>query len=231
MSLASELGMQWTDLLIIYLACGAPFGAYYAFTSREHSRNYWFYLKLAVNFIVWPQYAVRLSGRRAVVRKLFDSRFDPRVVRDFERNVKINDIRRSLEIAGAATDPEFGLFSFRESFDRYVGLSLEISEDSGDLVSATGEFAEISGKGRHEIAERCLQRRNLRNLVRHRDQARIELLLLIDRMNFDKATVEFVSDLEQLVGDVHPLPDAGAFRPPFAEPNAANPASMLDRAA
>jgi hypothetical protein len=223
--------MQLTDFLIIYLACGAPFGAYYAFTSREHSRNYWFYLKLAVNFIVWPQYAIRLLGRRAVVRKFFDSRFDPRVVRDFERDCEINEIRRSLEIAGAASDPEFGLFSFRESFDRYVGLSIEISENSGDLPAATGEFAEISGKGRNEISERCLQRKNLRNLVRHRDRARIELLLLIDRMNLDDETTKSASSIGRLVGDEESASIAAPFSHSSTIRTAAHPASMLDRAA
>ena len=53
-------GMNWNDLIIIYLACGAPFAVYYYLQNRNLNEKNYLYLKTLFRFLVWIPDAFRL---------------------------------------------------------------------------------------------------------------------------------------------------------------------------
>jgi hypothetical protein len=204
-SFAENAVMNIFDMLIIYLACGAPFGVYYAFTSREKRRTPMFFLKLSVNCLFWFQYGMRLILRTGRVRKLFDSAFGRRVVWENNRDSEIRSIQRFLELKLRQTDRQFSVFEFREEFESYVGLTLELAEASSAPVGSNGEFAEITGRGRNGVNERCLHRQNVSKLRSHHDIVRSSILDRAFGLNpHDPDSRDILSDfvrLFELVGD------------------------------
>jgi hypothetical protein len=197
--------MNIFDLLIIYLACGAPFGVYYAFTSREKRRTPMFFLKLSVNCLFWFQFGLRLILRNGRVRKSFDSAFGRRVVWENRRDSEIRSIRRSLESNLGREEFGFSVFEFREEVESYVGLILELGEASSAPAGSIVEFAEITGRGRNAVHERCIHRNNLSKLRAHRDLVRVSLLDRAFRLNpQDPDSLDMLGDfarLFELVGD------------------------------
>lgn len=183
--------MDFFDLLIIYLACGAPFAVYSLVSSDYHGPHS--YLRPFFVLFFWPIVAGSILLRSDAFRGLYDSDRAEMVVREFE----ISEFRRRREAELMRRDPEFRVFAFREAFDRFVGLALEIRNADREPVESIRELGRISGRAPLTTAERALQRRAIGRLVAHRDLAREDLSR---NFSFDRAAM---AELERLIGDRH----------------------------
>lgn len=193
--------MNVTDLIIIYLACGSPFGVY-QITKRQPARSGAEWLKVVLSFIFWPAIAVAL-----LVGKIFPNE----VLRKAEFQNHIEDLRLDFEQAAFAGESISSLFEFRETFYRFVGLSEAADEIQTGRSSA--EIFEVSGHNNKSLATRCLARKNTRKLSYHRSAAREEFVGLISRLTATgEHRIEITGLALELADHLHDHAAAGAFQ-------------------
>ena len=103
--------MSLTDFIIIYLACGTPFGVYHFIDNRK-SNSHW--LKSLLTVFVWIPYALRL------LREKFTGHFsqlnsgktkNP----SLENEVTLEKTKKELERLLIKEIKRFSTFEFRET--------------------------------------------------------------------------------------------------------------------
>ena len=151
--------MSLVELVIIYLACGAPFAVFKATSRDANASTKW--LVFVTALIGWPVFAAMLITRR--VRTASSS-----------HEAAIEQLRVQMETAAFPDNEIQGVFDFRETFYRFVGLSNAVNEPEPDKPGT--ELFEIGGVGSSETAPRCLARRNRIRLHRHYLKARREFM-------------------------------------------------------
>ncbi len=225
------------ELSIIYLACGAPFGVFYLLSSRSEKGRPTFVLKLLGNFVFWPQFAVRLLLGSEWLRKLFDSYVLGRVGYDFGDEEKLRRLRKDLERLCVASVGASRIFEFRDDFDRYAGLSVEIGRlGSGDQFAA-GEFQSAAGRKATDAVSATWKRRNEIRLHAHRNIARSEFLAHFSESASNADVIRTVlADLMKTIGDDRGIIDSAptnlADSPAESfETDTASQPRLLDRAA
>ena len=176
--------MSLTDLIIVYLACGAPFGVYY-FTTFVGKGNV--FGRAFAAFFFWPVLALKLLIEKAAA--------DPR-----HNDLELTRIRLRMEsdafLGAAGTD----LFEYRRSFNRYAGLALTKAGGSGGVH----ELFPAIGHPNSELASACISRRSQRKIHIHLEQARHEFITLVAPglvLAEAGAVSDRISELSSLVGD------------------------------
>jgi hypothetical protein len=154
--------MTFLNLLIIYLACGSPFGVY-QLTRDSGTTTSADRLLVIASFLFWPIFLVILLYER----------LSPTKVSSRDRIEKIRCEIESLAFGNGSTS---SLFEFREVFYRYAGL-VEASSATADSVSV--ELFEISQHDKSATASKCLSRRNREKVEFHKTIARNEFVDLI----------------------------------------------------
>lgn len=175
-------GMRISELLIIYLACGAPFAVHRATST---GRVDW--PLFAVALLAWPFFAVRLIGKHFLHGQ------------DNNRDLQVEHIRRQIEaIAFPANEMRF-VFEFREIFYRFVGLSQALSSP----VGGHAQLFEITGHANASTAARCLARRERARLERHAAAARSDLISAVGELPVDDqpALTALIAELSASVGN------------------------------
>ncbi|HEV7699539.1 MAG TPA: hypothetical protein VGO43_04870, partial [Pyrinomonadaceae bacterium] len=150
--------MLLVELLVIYLACGAPVAVFRL--TEQGSRSSHTMPRVAYALFLWPLALVAM--RRAATAQ--SRRID-----------RVEDLRASLEQSLFSSRGSSKLFEFREVYARYVGL-VRLSNDDTSL--STG-FLDLADHPSRSLASACLRRRQHRTLVRHRDAARTEFAFLL----------------------------------------------------
>jgi hypothetical protein len=172
------------DAIIIYLACGAPFGVYYFLHHRDKLMAGNLTLKALVEWVIWPASAVKMIGRSRLFSGRYKTNFDPLPELDAGKDEKVCEIQKSLEqifFEGLAP-AEISIYAFREVFDRYAGLSLAL-RGGGDLSGVPhAEIFRAADHGNVELASICLNRRNRSLLVIHQTHAREDFIETLDRL-------------------------------------------------
>ena len=163
-------GMSILDTLIIYFACGSPFGVY-QMTQRDRSGAASWANSLAA-FALWPVFLGTMA-----LKLVSPTRNDLDVV---------ESIRTDIEAAAFGDGAATGLFDFREIYYRYAGLAEACATVGGTPPSAA--LAEIA-RGQNDLAERCLARRDRAKLEFHHTIARNEFIEMIAGMNADNHQV------------------------------------------
>ena len=118
--------MSLTELLIVYFACGAPFGVYFYFQQRESGKplqntsQVW--LKCTFIVVFWLPFAFwlifsKFSGKQISTNHSGNSNKDS--VSKFEGLFLKVIFDNKLDI---------NAFDFREIFERYVGLTKELAK-------------------------------------------------------------------------------------------------------
>lgn len=179
----SAVEMGFFDIFIVYLAFGAPF-AVFDYLQRNNL------LRAFGVFLFWPPTAFRLLSRRfrsGSAHTDVDPELDARAKKVFAKLQK--------EMGG-----EIGAIEFRDTFDRYVGLSLEICRDEHPFETKSSELLRVSGRENSPAASASLNRRNAVRLARHHTDARERFLELIERSQEFNALV-LALELTTLVGD------------------------------
>jgi hypothetical protein len=172
------------DAIIIYLACGAPFGVYYFLHNRDKRDGSHLTLKVLLEWVIWPASAVKMIGGSQLLSGSKPN-FDPLTELDAGKEEKVCEIQKSLEqifFEGLAS-ARISIYAFREVFDRYAGLSIALRR-SGDRSSGVpqAEIFRAVDHGNVELASICLNRRNRSLLVAHQIQAREDFIDTLDRL-------------------------------------------------
>jgi hypothetical protein len=157
------------DVIIIYLACGAPFGMYQMVARRPATaRNAAVFA--AMHVILWPFFA----ASALIYRGQNGEASSQRLVDD-----EIDRIRIEMEKIAFANSSVSLVFEFREVFYRYAGLS----EAANAAVEQAGDFfiAELSKGPDPQVAAACIARRNREILKLHQTEARNDF---VDAISF-----------------------------------------------
>lgn len=172
--------MTLYDLIIVYLALGAPIGVYYFLQNRNLSNKKFFLLKVILNFLFWIPLAVSLVSKNHFARSLFDIRNGKKVVPDLSKQAKIPQLRKLFEKQILRTGLPLSIYEFREIFERYVGLTLELKTPSDKITDCEKEFFSIVKNENQKLAEICLHRRNRHRLLYHQNLARQDFWKIIE---------------------------------------------------
>ena len=175
--------MSLVELVIIYLACGAPFAVFKATSRDANASTKW--LVFVTALIGWPVFAALLIMRR--VRTASSS-----------HEAAIEQLRVQMETAAFPDNEIQSVFDFRETFYRFVGLSNAVNEPEPDKPGT--ELFEIGGVGSSETAARCLARRNRIRLHRHYLKARREFMSSVAE-RADENLSSLASELAVHLGD------------------------------
>ncbi len=167
--------MRFVDILILYLAAGAPVATYSIF----HRSNEWWLVKLTVflrNLAIWPVIArtiVRSIIRnfpntpQFVTREISDSR-----ITEYEERL----IEELSELKKQSSSVSF-FKGLEEAVGRYVGLSTIVRPGVGH--AAESAFFSITDHPQKKIAAICLNRRNLNRMIVHRKRAAQDIARLL----------------------------------------------------
>lgn len=172
------------DAIIIYLACGAPFGVYYFLHNRERMQAGHLTLKTVLDWVTWPSSAVKMIGGSSLFSQSAGSNFDALPELDAATDEKVLEIQKSLErtfFDGPASAP-ISIYMFREVFDRYTGLSAARREGGSASRVPEAEIFRVADHRNIELASICLNRRNRSLLVTHHNQAREDFIDTLDRL-------------------------------------------------
>lgn len=168
--------MNLTDLLIIYLACGSPFGVYYFLHNRRRRQNtHLFWLKTILIFFMWLPFAVRLLLNKVGT--------DQSHYLEIKKEKSLFSIQKQIEAILLETSLPVSIYELREIFDRYVGLTLVNTDKNAADIKSNKEFFQISDHSDAGLAARCYERRNRKRLSFHHTLARQDFLSLIGEMS------------------------------------------------
>lgn len=190
------------DTVIVYLACGSPFGVY-QLTRREKDPAGHHWLSAFASFVFWPGYLLALVIDRSPASRRKPSAHD-----------EIESIRCRIERYAFKNKPTAPLFEFREVYYRYTGLALAWADESDPAQAAL--LFRIAGTPVSAAAASCVSRRNRKKLEFHLTLARNEFLDLISGLGSKAegpAIVQLVIDLSERLGDPFGVEDLDALAP------------------
>jgi len=163
--------MHIAELIIIYIAYGAPFGIYDLSCSRKRPTAGELHL-IAAKFIFWPVLVASwlwrwlLRGRRPVPGQL-------------ENEIEL--LREQLEKIAFGDRSATAILGFREVYARYTGLTLYLlSGVDGQYLHPIFEFR---GDPETKAAAACLYRRDREMVALHQWRVRTEFLQLIGQLS------------------------------------------------
>lgn len=160
--------MNLLDFLVIYLACGTPFGMYH-FIYHRKSGSHW--IKSLLIVFVWFPYAFGLV-RMKFSEKFSSDSFQKSNNLETEPELVLEITRKKLEQTFAGSNNSFPIFEFKETIERYIGLTLAIRSKHQKVSEKELNFFKISGNENKKLAAKCLHRRNLKLLSFHHRLAR-----------------------------------------------------------
>ncbi len=165
--------MTLAEIIIIYLACGAPFGVQYLLDSN-HRPVLHTIAGVISRFIIWP------VGAAIMLASLFKAA--PRL--DLGGNNFNGDalarVRSRFESQIMSSNRSASVFEFRDAFLRYTGLA----ESAGEVDIAPGlsEVFRMTGHPDQNLAALSLQRKNIAKLEYHRERSRNEFSRTIESL-------------------------------------------------
>ena len=123
--------MKLSDILIIYLSCGAPFGVYFFLHNRTKLDSLTLIVQSLLKTFVWFPYAIRFL-HDFVTNKLINYKFAKRNKSDSIRQQKIDQIEKEISNILFREKLNISLYDFRETFQRFAGLTIasQISIDT-----------------------------------------------------------------------------------------------------
>ena len=193
MELAAFRRVDVLNLVIIYLACGAPFAVHRSFRVVERFG----FSDLAACFAValaWPVVAVQLFMRSL------------RPVTTPVENARAEAYRKRLEAAVDLSGRPDLAFEFRDSIMRYLGLQLAVTDTT--KAPAENNLLAITGHPASAVAAACFARRARQKLEFHAALAAAEFRETVAAM--DSAALDYVAGrISAELGDeaAQPRPD------------------------
>ncbi|HEY8560808.1 MAG TPA: hypothetical protein VIL74_10575 [Pyrinomonadaceae bacterium] len=195
--------MNLRDIFIIYLACGAPFAVAYFLQNRNRAAAKFLWLKTLFRFVFWVPFAVQKVVRTGLLTNLYHHAFALAPETDANEAREIDEIRRFFE--RKLPSRAFSIYELRETFERYVGLSLEVRSDASEIAPSENEIYRITNHANKKLAAVCLNRRNRKRLSFHQNLARRDFFEIlgkfVDRSESARDIFERAARLAVLVGD------------------------------
>lgn len=182
--------MNFYDLLIIYLAGGAPLGVYYYFQNRRAGNVELLWLKTLVNFLFWIPFAFKILSENKSFKSVFD--FGKNTDSDIEK--KIAPLRKDLETSIIKNIPQLSVFEVREILERYTGLTIAFQAEH-NFLQIENDFFKVTAHKNPQLAAICAARRNRERLFFHQTEARNDFLQLAgssENKNLQRQAIEFV---------------------------------------
>lgn len=180
--------MNISDIIIIYLACGAPFGVYYFLQNRKKLKSNQLWMKSFFTVFVWFPYAFFILNDFAT-NETRKKHFAEQELLDAE----LNRIQKEfLQVKSADQYKKISIFEMREVLERYAGLTRACHLDRITPADSEKEIFRISLRQNSQTAANCLHRRNLKRLRFHQALARQDFLQIIMLLKFS------ISDTKQI---------------------------------
>lgn len=157
--------MTVSELLIIYLAVGAPFGVITLFKTKPGPIPVSLFWATAA-LCIWPALAFKkllAAGRHNIFTNEFDdpSSFDAEIA---------DKVREILLDSGKGRNTQF-----RSALERYAALaSASLNSAALDLAQAN-EILTVGGHKNQEVGALCIARRNKKRLRAHQERAAADL--------------------------------------------------------
>ena len=171
-NLAKIKAMNFFDILIIYLACGAPFGVYYWINNRNENARV--FIKSILISLFWIPFAFGLL-QKYITKQLPNSILSKK---EAYRDEEILETKKQLEDIFIKNKFDISVFELREIFDRYIGLT-ESALNHDEAIETNSQFFEIAGNENPSLAAKCNQRRNRKLLFFHQTLAGQDFLQMI----------------------------------------------------
>lgn len=193
-SLPLFIMMSISDLIIVYLALGAPLGVYFHINNRNRFSSTKLWIKTIFIFILWIPFLFKLI----LSKKYFTQRIyvHSNGKRDIER--AIYKITKNIEALLRHTFIDVSIYEFRETFERYVGLTIA-KDNHIDEDLANDDFLKLANHENIALGKTCLIRRNRKHLSFHQTKARQDFLKLI------KILSKSISDQKKLVQETNEI--------------------------
>ena len=182
--------MHWSDLLIIYLSCGAPFGVYFFLKGpvKSHkAKSVKHLLKSAAAGLLWIGYAYLLWRKNIAKRLTKQESFSPNPeisLLEQQTSMLQEQILQSFVDFNAETGSKLNFFAFRDIMERYIGLTLALKADETIAGESDFEVFRIAGRKKKElpVAGKCLARKISMRLKSHQCNAREDFLKYIAKL-------------------------------------------------
>lgn len=199
--------MNLIELIIIYLACGAPFGVYYFLHQKEFFNSSKLWLNSILVTLFWIPYAFRLF-HSFVTTKFLKSQFAENTFSDSAFKDKIDEIEKKFAQILLEEKVDFSIFEFRETFQRFVGLTIVTKDINYASLNDETEhdLFSITNHQNGKLATKCLNRRNRLRLKAHQNLALKDFLqmlqkidsCLVEKEKFSLLAIDFVKLLDDV---------------------------------
>lgn len=176
--------MNLIDLIIIYLTCGAPFGVYYFLQQKELFNSSKLWLNSILVTLFWIPYALRLF-HSFVTTKFLKSQFAENTFSDSAFKDKIDEIEKKFAQILLEEKVDFSIFEFRETFQRFVGLTIVTKDINYASLNDETEhdLFSITNHQNGKLATKCLNRRNRLRLKAHQNLALKDFLQMLEKID------------------------------------------------
>ncbi len=176
--------MNIFDLIIIYLASGSPFAVNYYFQKSKNHISKKILLKSFFVFVFWLPYLVYYLLKTRIQKSKLTSKARRKF--DFEQiaaqEKSLFSIQKQIEVFCFENDSQISIFEFRETCQRYAGLTFAVQNESGEATEEEKHFFQIVGKEKTELPAICLKRRNRKRLIHHQNLARKDFLQITGKL-------------------------------------------------
>lgn len=183
--------MKFSDILIIYLACGAPFGVYFFLQHRTEQNSKNIFLKSAALAFVWIPYALRL------LHDFITINFRQNNLKESAAD-KLSELQKQISQALFDSDSGISVFEFREVIERYTGLTLALNAVDEFPSESEEEIFRVALRQNIKLGAECLRRRNRSRIELHQTIARKDFLQLISELS---RTVKDIENLRNLTAE------------------------------
>lgn len=189
--------MSVSDFIIIYLACGTPFGMYHFINNRK-SDSHWLTSLLTV--FVWIPYALVLL--REKTKFFIKSNSSNNNLLPREDEFLLEKTKKQLESFLAGHLNFFPIFEYRETIERYTGLTIALLAANSKPTNKEKEFFKISANENKKLAAECLHRRNRKLLSFHHTLARQDFLNFTLKYKDELSEMEIIYNLLLKIAEI-----------------------------
>lgn len=132
---------------------------------------------------VWIPYAFRLL-QEFITNKLITYKLSRTNKSDAAKKATLDAIEKGIAQILLAENTSVSLFDFRETFQRYAGLTLAL-ENAKELETAENEkeLFRVAKTENVELGAKCLRRRNLNRLKFHQNLSRVDIVEMFGAIN------------------------------------------------
>ena len=132
---------------------------------------------------VWIPYAFLLL-KEFITNKLITYKFNRTDKSDAAKKQALDAIEKEIAQILLAENTNVSLFDFRETFQRYTGLTLALQNaDELEIAENEKELFRAAKTENVELGAKCLRRRNLNRLKFHQNLSRVDIVQMFGAIN------------------------------------------------